>query len=776
MKITVADQNLLVKAYEEMSDLVKLKEDGFKQLLLAMNGRPLSSHEAIEILEVILRIEQIYFKVIPITTYVEEHPNEFERGKKLWNNAVMRIKKLYHESESLYMATLAQHAKDILIAFNTTHQRPRIFAGDAKYVKQTTPPLNGGTVICKISEQEHKQFKFETKKDLIKAALKNIVQPLTQLAETPTGMSKTLAHRLMTKAFLYSAQLQVESFIIMGSNLDHSLLNELNGYAQQKYNALKNLHEPINIWLDILTKATKTAQQNMRPVFNEIEVRGEQIERAERTAVKIIVGAICSPASRLVDPVFDIIQALSEGGLTGNAFTRILNKNIQGTNSKAATKQLGSFVQWALNTEIKTDPIRAIAQNLENNHPNTTLEWIKKYMDYKINGPKIFAEMFQIDTDVWNNASSSHHKNMIIKPIDIIKAKRRELMDKYKTLNLTFEALCIKVKYELQLDFHSSINTIFDSYESQYAPAKGLRDIVNYITQKTFDDNKSGLASFDRNNHNQLINVIANELKLAGLLRFAMTYEPFWGGNANPSDAHLKAINDGTFKPEMNGHIGINRNWKTDILNKAIYECYLESQPGPQDKLHNPFIDHDFFHDFRCKHFKTLYTPGQAARFNKIQMIMHEYFHTPIDTRLLKSIESRLSKRGPKAPHVALLQEKITAATLVHKTHMEHDGEKNALLPVTQAIDKIHDWKSAESLVKEANNILKPYIATYLSDADAIKAQTEYAKAKLFPKILLLRNAKLNMQIEEAKKKAESTPPEKQGGFFSRKLTYVIKQ
>lgn len=397
-------------------------------------------------------------------------------------------------------------------------------------------------------------------------------------------------------------------------------------------------------------------------------------------------------------------------------------------------------------------------------------------MDYKINGPKIFAEMFQMDTDIWNCDFSSDHGNTKIRPIDIIKAKRRELMEKYKFVDTAH--LWQKVKHQLREHFTSSVDAVFESYAAQYTPAQGLRDIVTYITQKTFDDNKPGLASFDRNNHEQLINIIANELKLAGLLRFAMTYEPHWGGHSNPSDAHIKAINDGSFKPEMNGLIGIDRNWKTDILNTAIYECYVKSQPRPEQKLHNPFIDYDSIDDIRCKHFRTRYTSQQIARFKKIEMIMYEYFHTPIDTRLLKSIESRLNKRGPKAPKIALLKEKITGAAISPINPIEQPTDENALQPATHAIDKIHDWKSAESLVKEAKNTLKPYIINYLSDLDAITAQTKFAKEHLFPKIEILRTAKLNTKIEEVKKKAENTSPvsasSKLGSHQGKK--HIIKQ
>lgn len=775
MKLTIHDQKLLSNCCEELIKYTKEKESTFVSFLKTMDQRALSSDEAMEALQAALRIEQIYFRIIHILNYIDKHPDEFTGAKSSWVKEAHRISAIYASVENKYFKKLVKHSINILEAYNVSHEPPKSYAAEARMEKGSSPLLIGNkkaSIVSDDAERDHIQFKIDTSTDVLREIVKNRDYPLVE-SPASNGSAKP-SKQSIAVAQLHAAQLQVESFILEGRDIDRTMVNDLDVYAQQQYRILVNQHEPINIWLDILTSATTTAQNSMRKVFHEVKVRQEQIDRAERAAVKIVVGVFCGPAGGFVDPVFNVFKALSDSVLSGNRMTSAINHGVQGSDNASTSEQLGSFVQWVMKSEVKADPITTIIKTLESNPPNTTLEWMKKYMDYKISGPKAFAEMFQRDTELWSFDNPTHEDDINIDPIYVIKAKRRELMEKYK-LNTQdapwikhfssqeYKKLFTKIKNDLWEHFTGSVDSIFNAYSAQYIPAQGLRDIVGYIKQKTFDDNKAGLASFDRANYEEIINTIANELKLAGLLRYAMTYDPYWGGSANPTVEHLKAINDGTFRPEMNGRIGIERNWKTDLLNKAIYDCYIKTQPGPAHELHNPFIDFDRIDDFRCTRFKARYTPQQVARFDKIEGIMHEYFSTPIDTRLLNSIEKKLNKQGANVPNSSFkggpIQGLITGASIRNILPMGKTQDNASLNPSSQAIDRMHEWKSAKSLYTEAKEILKPYIMKLKTDREAVREERSYAKTWLFSKINLLRTTKLNKHIEAVKAKAAASPP-----------------
>lgn len=757
MKLTIHDQKLLAHCCEELihylkgyvndnNDKIEGKESILKKYVSHMNVGPLSRDEAIDALQAALRIEQIYYRVIHILNYINKHPHEFMGEYAPWVEEAHRMKEIYLAAEHNYLGKLSAHSIEILQAYNVTHETPKTFAADAKIKEKIEPAktkaLAQSSIVSTTTALEHKQFKIKTLIGILKDAVKKNGDELG--GSPPLNSELKTSGRSVAAAHLHAARLQIDSFVLEGKAMDRELSNHLDLYAQQQVRILKNLHEPFDIWLDILSEATKVSQNSMRTVFNEIKVKQEQIDHAERTAVKFVVGAFCGSASGLVDPVFNALKAVSDKVLSGSGPTPAMDQNMPGADKVNASEQLRAFAQWLLKSDIKADPISTMIKTLESNPPNTTLEWMKKYMDYKIKGPQVFADMFQSDSELWDIDDDKNPNPEKVNPKYIIKAMRRELTREY-TLNTKdthwekhfakqeYKKLYSKVKNELWKDFTSTIDSIFSAYSQQYVTAERLRDIVSYIKNKTFDDNKAGMASFDKANYEEVIKTLANELQLAGLLRYAMTYEPYWGGSPYPSAEHINAINDGTFSPDMNGKMGIARTWKTDFLNQAIYECYIQTQGDAARKLHNPFPDFDRLDDVRCQYFKTRYTPQQMARFDKIKGIVGEFFSCSVDERLIKSIESKLGK-----------QNRVSITT------------QASPIPNPQAIDKIHQWKSAKSLYDESKHKLKRYIITYQTSKDALHAETECAKACIFSKIDLLRRTKVNIDIEAARNKRAS--------------------
>jgi hypothetical protein len=782
MIITNADAKRLIEAFDELQEIlkgnpdkkrkgnpdipgdpdvptpIKCYEELFKRYINPQREAKFDVSEALEVLQIALRIEQIYFRVVPILNYMEAYPDDFVNTRNDWVEEGKRVQELYKEIKTQYLDILLPEANEILRAYKTLHEPSRHYAADAP---PDTPrkkrPKATNSVISHDAVLDHINFKLKTNVEILAQAIKDHNYLLEQMAAADSENNPPLprpSKQAIALSRLKLAQLQVDSFRLKGKAMDRTLANALDVYAQQAYRSLQSKHEPINTWLNVLIEATKKAQANLRVDFAAIKAKLDQIDNAERTLVKVVLGAFYYPASNLVDPVFNIIRNVS-AVLSGSPDDKsTLAERIGTSKDQPAIVQLGAFVNCVINGDPKMNPVEAITKHLESRPANSTLEIMQAYVNYKIESPKIYSDLFNKDTKLWGG----------IEPLKIIKAKRRELMEKYKREASDnewknyycidkYEELYKKVAEELWEHFTKIVDDIFDSFAAQYTSAKALEDVVSFIKQKTFNDAKAGVSSYEHGSFDEVISVIANEFELSGLVRFAVTHQRGWGGTDKPSQAHLKAIKAGTFQPQQDGVIAIARDWQTDYINNALYRRYVKTMPPHGNKSHNPFIDYDWFNDLWAGVLKSRvrYTAQQLARYRKICTIIYEYYNTPLDARLLRSIEMNQQQNTYKAPQMALLMGKLTGATVPHPLSSD-DMTDGTVRPTAEGIDQMHEWQPEEVLHKRAADRLQGDIKAYRSNKLVTQAERTHFRSEIYSKINLIHWTQLNQHVEMAKK------------------------
>lgn len=576
----------------------------------------------------------------------------------------------------------------------------------------------------------------------------------------------------LAQSRLIAFTIKIWSLRAKGRNIDASFKNTLDQIAQQKYRDLKSTHEPINIWLKIVSEANKKTQENLKIVFKHIQSNEDQTENMGRLAVIIAACIFIGPAGGAIDPVLSLLKDIGSK-IIGNMTAATGPTGAVGAKSAsdAVRKQLQGF-----NKTVKLvgheDPVKAITHYLESRPPNAILELMQAYVDYKINGQaKEFSEMF-LRSQLWDGEN----------PIHIIRSRRRELMEQYKSAadetrwdglysTNAYDEIYDKLNTDLIKEFTHVIETIFDNFLKQYESTEGLLSISEYIKKQTFDDSKVGLASFESGKYNNLINTLENEIALSILVRFAITYLPGWGGSSTPSEQHLQAVADRSFVPTQDGSIAILRDKRTDYINNEIIKRYHRRFTNQGIKIHNPFADYDTIEDLRCHQLNTRYTPRQKARFDKMSLIVSEYFTTELNTRLFTTIETQQpnSTPYPKTPQ-------SQADTTPHK-HLQQGSNINIVEAPFTGIDRIHDWKSEANLREEGVAVLRPFILAYQSDLAmlrfeeaAISGNGNESGPMLRNKITIINRTPLNQFIEHAKdlgtpKKKSSQPLSNQNPF-----------
>jgi len=420
--------------------------------------------------------------------------------------------------------------------------------------------------------------------------------------------------------------------------IDENVIEHARLKAKENYDTIKNNHDSIEIWLDIVKEAYSIANKNADAFFDKVAADIAHRKQIKDDLMKGFVSLAMSPflLNYFIDPALLVFSDLA-GSATALATTLAQASTSASSNNSIMSeiqRQFFTFLNnigFAVGTNENT--IKKMDQ-LREESPVEFVELMQRFSDYKLHGfAKEMSQAFNKDTTVWNGHT----------PEEIVLAQRMKLvrqeqekMDaeewqdaKKDKFNEFFESIQGKLdgKFEEMLD-----KKIFPDIHKQYPKKNDIEQIQKIIKLLSFDEKASGLEAVKMNKRNELVKALADQIEINMVIKYACTYDEFFGGNVKQAKNHIKLISEHTFDPYEHSHFGL----KADQQGKAILDHLIQKMPDLKDKL-EPLKKMGYRTYWRCLwEIKT--TETQKARQSVLNEIIQDYANGDLSAKLKNEV------------------------------------------------------------------------------------------------------------------------------------------
>lgn len=805
MLLTVHQRVLLANVCEELITLLQTHESFLQSYPEKQNKRQLSIEDRMKFVRLMLQVQQLYFRIIPIQQYMENYPQDFhsdviiesgqsslpstpspsrapwykdenndglphieedstpqfstqiilERGDASWIEEENRIEYIYKQVCKRYFADhLLTPALDTLRLFNHFGEEVKSFQCDKAYRKTehmhgsglssprpTEPPppiltaelLAGHTDFLSSPETAHALVQIS----VIQGTYQRGATLATLLAENKIARRKKPSPRTVSmdaielNKYIKATDTNYQTVYVFshlnaqGRDIDEIIATQLSHYAKTQYEAIVQLNKPIDHWLKCVCEATENTRKTLlKDVFDPMKLKQDEVDNITKVVIQLGLMACLGPimgtaAGSLVDPLFNILKKIGQSALTSNPVT--LSSEERAVQNML---QLNSFAQFLLQTDGEVpDPLSAIREYLTNDEPDEALGLMKKYVEYRLEGEAYAWSTLFDNPDkpaaLWNGCT----------PKDIIRYTRQRIMERHKyntkdtswindyaTKQGHYKTIYAIAKTETVRELKAVIDLLFNKAKEQYATATGLENISNFIRKQTFNDSKTGLSSFNKNNYKILINTIGNEIELSTLVQYAVDNIGYWRGRnplpRNNTDSDEKCA----IRPTRDGVYAVARGRNTNFINCHIFTRYARWMAMKPDPVNNPFLDFSVIDDILCQFGGHRYTDQQNYRFNIVTSIIQDYVNTEMDARLLTAVQHHKLLHSTPADRPKIQKVAHPSQDRKLKRAHTHDLEMESLPAhpqhnsISGRIDQQHNWYSEDALRQHRAHCLGPLI------------------------------------------------------------------
>jgi hypothetical protein len=371
------------------------------------------------------------------------------------------------------------------------------------------------------------------------------------------------------------------------ASIDVEVLEHARSKANSLYENIKSNHEALDVWLGIVKEAYAVANKSVDTFLDKVEADKARRKQIKDDIMKGFVSLAMSPflLNYFVDPALLVFSGLASQASTLAAALAQASTSNASNNSIMSTLQRQFFTFLSIvgvSAETQEETMKKIDEMREKS-PAEFVELMKRFSDYKLHGfAKDMAQAFDANATVWNGHT----------PEEIIRSQRLKHIRESQRIMTNdeweeakrddFDKFFKKTKRVLNNKFDNVIeDNIFSTINKQYPDKNDIKQLQNIIKLVSYDGKASGIDAVQMSKRNELVKAMAKKIEISMIVKYACTYDEFFGGNAKQAINNINLIASKKFDPYENSHFGL----KADHQGKAIIDYLIDKLPEKKEKL-----------------------------------------------------------------------------------------------------------------------------------------------------------------------------------------------
>ncbi|MFI4957063.1 MAG: hypothetical protein ACHQAX_07650 [Gammaproteobacteria bacterium] len=466
-------------------------------------------------------------------------------------------------------------------------------------------------------------------------------------------------------------------------SIDQVVLAHARSNIKSKYENIKNNHDALDVWLSIVKEAYEIANNNIDLFLDKVEADIKRRKHIKTDIMKGFVSLAMSPflLNYFVDPTLFMLSGLAK------KVTTLANSLAEASTSPASNGSVMSEIQRQFYSflgaiGIAGDNHEKTIKKIDEMRENSPVEFVdlmKQFSDYKLHGfAKDMSQAFDSNSQIWNGHT----------PEEVICAQRMKLIREAqmdlneaewkKVQDDKFEHFFHNIEMDLKKQFDTVSRNIFSEIDKQYPKRNDIIQLQNIINALSFDEKVAGMNAVRTKNRNELIKAMADQIETSMIVKYACTYDGFFGGSAKQAHSHINLMAQQRFDPYQHSHFGL----KADQQGRAIIDHLIKKLPNKKGELET-LKNVGIIEATRC-HWNLKTSEKQSNRQSVLNEIIQEYANGDISTKLKSEVFKFAAAKNIDIP--TRVKPTVKHEWIAEKALRDH-AEKS-LAPLIQEADK----------------------------------------------------------------------------------------